>query len=75
MNRLWIRPAARRSGLGRALCEASMETARDLGFRRMALDVVPGRTNAIALYRSLGFVETAPAHVYPFAMVFLARVL
>ncbi len=73
MNRLWIRPEARRTGLGRALCIASMDAARDLGFGRMALDVVPGRTNAIALYRSLGFVETAPAHEYPFEMVFLAR--
>ena len=50
-----------------------MDAARDLGFGRMALGVVPGRTNAIALYRSLGFVETAPSHEYPFEMVFLAR--
>jgi len=73
MNRLWIRPAARRAGGGRALCVASMDAARELGFGRMALGVVPGRTNAIALYRSLGFVETAPTHEYPFEMVFLAR--
>jgi putative acetyltransferase len=73
MNRLWIRPAFRRTGLGRALCEASMDAARELGFVRMALDVVPERTRAIALYRSLGFDETPPAHEYPFAMVFLAR--
>jgi putative acetyltransferase len=73
MNRLWIRPAFRRAGLARRLCEASLETARNLGFVRMALDVVPERTAAIALYRSLGFTETAPLHDYPFAMVFLAR--
>jgi putative acetyltransferase len=75
MNRLWTRPGFRRSGLGRALCEASMDAARNLGFRQMTLDVVPGRTHAIALYRSLGFVEVPPAHDYPFEMVFLGREL
>ncbi len=73
MNRLWIRPAHRRAGIGRALCDASMAAARDLGFRRMILDVVPERTGAIALYRSLGFVDARPVHGYPFPMVPLAR--
>ena len=72
MNRLWTRPGHRRRGLGRALCEASMATARDLGFRRMILDVLPERTAAIALYRSLGFGDAPPAHDYPFPMVPLA---
>ena len=73
MNRLWIRPGFRRDGLGRALCEESLVAARALGFRRMALDVVPERTGAIALYRSLGFVDAPPLHDYPFAMIPLAR--
>jgi ribosomal protein S18 acetylase RimI-like enzyme len=73
MNRLWTRPGHRRAGLGRALCEASMNAARDLGFRRMILDVVPERTAAIRLYRSLGFVDAPPAHEYPFPMVPLGR--
>ena len=75
MNRLWIRPHARRLGLGRALCLASMDAARGLGFTRMALDVVPERTGALALYRALGFTATEPIHEYPFAMVALARPL
>jgi ribosomal protein S18 acetylase RimI-like enzyme len=75
MNRLWVRPAFRRAGLARALSEASMRAARELGFTRMALDVVPERTGAIALYRSLGFTDTAPLHDYPFPMVPLAREL
>jgi GNAT superfamily N-acetyltransferase len=73
MNRLWTRPGFRRSGLGRALGAAAITTARDLGFRRMTLDVVPQRVHAIALYRSLGFVDAPPIHDYPFAMVSLAR--
>jgi ribosomal protein S18 acetylase RimI-like enzyme len=73
MNRLWIRPGFRRIGLARTLCEASLDAARALGFRRMALDVVPERTAAIALYRSLGFTDSPPIHEYPFAMIPLAR--
>jgi carbonic anhydrase len=73
MNRLWTRPEHRGAGLGRELCEVAMAAARDLGFRRMILDVVPERTRAIRLYRSLGFVDAPPAHDYPFAMVPLAR--
>ncbi len=69
MNRLWTRPGFRRDGLGRALCSASMDTARELGFRRMTLDVLPTRIHALALYRSLGFVDTAPRHDYAFEMV------
>jgi putative acetyltransferase len=75
MNRLWIRPEFRRSGLGRTLCEVALATAREIGFRHMTLDVVPERTKAIALYRSLGFVEETPVHEYPFAMVYLGREL
>jgi ribosomal protein S18 acetylase RimI-like enzyme len=73
MNRLWVRDAFRRRGLARALSVASMKVARDLGFTRMILDVLPERAAAIALYRSLGFTDTAPKHGYPFDMVFLAR--
>jgi ribosomal protein S18 acetylase RimI-like enzyme len=73
MNRLWTRPGHRRAGLGRALCESSMAAARDLGFRRMILDVVPERTAAIRLYRSLGFVDVPAVHEYPFPMVPLGR--
>ncbi len=39
----------------------------------MFLDVVPERTAAIALYRSLGFVDAPPLHDYPFPMVPLGR--
>jgi ribosomal protein S18 acetylase RimI-like enzyme len=73
MNRLWIRPEFRGRGYARALCEASFDRARGLGFRRMVLDVVPERTGAIALYQSLGFTGCAPLHDYPFPMVCLGR--
>ncbi|MDZ4827652.1 MAG: GNAT family N-acetyltransferase [Actinomycetota bacterium] len=73
MNRLWIRPEFRRLGLGRILSETALAHARELGFTRMVLDVVPSRTGAIALYQSLGFVRISPFHDYPFEMVAFAK--
>src|SRR5262249_35043301 len=73
MNRLWVRPAFRAAGLGRLLAVASIDTAGDIGFTRMLLDVLPSRIGAIRLYRSLGFEEVPPSHDYAFPMVFFGR--
>lgn len=75
MRRLWVRPQWRRSGAGRAMTGATIDRARSLGYRRLVLDVVPERTGAIALYRSLGFTEIEPYAKFPFPMVFMAREL
>jgi len=73
VRRLWVRPAFRRAGVARALTVACIERAAALGYERIVLDVVPSRTGAIHLYRSLGFTEIAPYDAYPFPMVFLGR--
>ena len=52
-----VTPAARRAGVGRALCEAVVAWCRDQGAAEVGLEVRRQSTGAIALYRSLGFAE------------------
>jgi ribosomal protein S18 acetylase RimI-like enzyme len=52
---LYVRDAARRLGLGRALTERACEHARSRGCRRIELDVNEDNPAALALYRELGF--------------------
>jgi ribosomal-protein-alanine N-acetyltransferase len=44
-------------GLGRGLLTGALKLSRGMGMRRMLLEVRPSNLAALALYRSVGFVE------------------
>jgi GNAT superfamily N-acetyltransferase len=60
LKRMYVRPAARRRGLGRALAVAALEAAGELGYEIVRLDTVAELAAAAALYQELGFVEIEP---------------
>lgn len=55
LEELWVRPHARRTGLGRALVEAAMELARARGCDRIELNTTTDDEDARRLYEKLGF--------------------
>ena len=59
LKRLYVRPTARASGIGRALALHAIEAARRMGYDRVRLDTLPSMTRAAAMYRAMGFVEIA----------------
>jgi len=65
MKRMFVPAMARGRGAGRALAEAVIARARAAGYRRMYLDTSVRQTEAIALYRDLGFEEVEPYDEVP----------
>ena len=49
-------------GIGRAMIEYLIELAKEIGFSQMDLEVVAENTQAQALYRKCGFIETGRRH-------------
>jgi putative acetyltransferase len=60
VKRLYVRAAARGTGIGHALARSVVERATALGYREAMLDTLPSMTSAIAIYRALGFEPIPP---------------
>lgn len=65
MKRLYVRPAHRATGLGRALALHVIAEARSIGYEALKLDTLPQMTAAQRLYEKLGFRDAAPYNDNP----------
>jgi GNAT superfamily N-acetyltransferase len=65
MKRLYVAERFKGRGIGRRLAEALIDAARMDGFELMRLDTGNLLTEAITLYRKLGFKDCTPHLEYP----------
>lgn len=76
MKRLYVAPAGRGTGLGRALMQALIIEARRIGYAEMWLDTLPTMAAAQGLYRAAGFEMAEPYYDTPVAgTVFMRRMI
>ena len=60
IKRMYVVPAARRRGAGRALLAALEASARELGYQRVRLDAGPEQRHSKVLFAATGYAEIAP---------------
>lgn len=65
VKRLWVHPDARGQGLARRLMAALETRARATGYQRLKLDSNSALTDAITLYRRMGWADCAPYTSFP----------
>lgn len=75
VKHLWVRPAARGTGSGRALLRTLEEHARTLGATELVLDTNESLAAAGGLYRSSGFEPCEPYNDNPNATTWYLKSL
>ncbi|ADG79105.1 Transcriptional regulator, MarR family with acetyltransferase activity OS=Tsukamurella paurometabola(strain ATCC 8368 / DSM / CCUG 35730 / CIP 100753 /JCM 10117 / KCTC 9821 / NBRC 16120 / NCIMB 702349 / NCTC 13040)OX=521096 GN=Tpau_2501 PE=4 SV=1 [Tsukamurella paurometabola] len=73
VKRVWAAPSVRGMGLGRRLMAELERRAAHAGVHTVRLDTNAGLTEAIALYRTLGYHETSPYNDNPYAQLWFAK--
>ena len=76
IKRLYVKPVARGTGLGRRLVETLLGEARVIGYRELKLDTLDRMTGARRLYQTLGFAVCPPYYHNPLPdAVYMTRTL
>jgi len=75
VKHLWVRPAARGTGLGRALLLELEGRAAEFGATEVVLDTNERLAAAQGLYRSSGYVDVEPYNDNPNADLWLRKLL
>lgn len=65
MRRLYVAAAFRGLGIGRDLCQITLEAAQVAGYDSVLLDTLDAMEGARALYQEFGFYEIAPHRHMP----------
>jgi len=65
MKRLFVYDQFKSKGVGRSLCKALIQEAKNMGYEKMRLDTLERMKAAIRLYESLGFEEIEPYRFNP----------
>jgi len=63
LRKMYLHKAHRGKGLGKFLLEDALSIARQIRFERMILETASVLKEAIALYKSYGFIEYDPQHM------------
>ena len=75
IKRMYVAPAARSRGVGRALLAALEDAARDRGYRRVRLDAGPRQEHSKRLFADCGYVEIARYNANHIADYFAEKTL
>ena len=63
LRKMYLLREYRGRGLGKRMLEDAIARAKQMGFREMVLETASELVEAIALYKSYGFVEYTPEHL------------